>query len=60
MKPKEVAKATNVNYDTARKWKKKLMRMTQKEIFLLKKNLGSNRPVGQLNENHKTHLVDIF
>lgn len=35
--------------------------MTQKEISLLKKtNLGSNRPVSQLKETHKTHLVRFF
>ncbi|KAI9265511.1 hypothetical protein EDC94DRAFT_58947 [Helicostylum pulchrum] len=40
----------------------KLMRMIQKEISQQKKktNLGSNRPVSQLNENHKSHLVNFF
>lgn len=41
---------------------KRHTRMTRKEIFLQKKkkNLGSNRPVSQLDERHKARLVSFF
>lgn len=60
MKPKEAAKAANVNYDTARKWKKTYEEDPEREIPTKKTNLGSNRPVSQLNENHKAHLINFF
>jgi transposase len=60
MKPKEAAKAANVNYDTARKWKQIYDRDPEKNIPLKKTNRTPNRPVSQLNENHKKHLISFF
>lgn len=60
MKPKEAAKAANVNYDTARKWKYTYENDPERNIPSKKTNLGSNRPVSQLNETHKNHLVNFF
>ncbi|KAG1449432.1 hypothetical protein G6F56_008644 [Rhizopus delemar] len=60
MKPKEAVKAANVNYDTARKGKKTYEENPEREIPTKKTNLGSNRPVSQLNENHKAHLINFF
>ncbi|KAG2203446.1 hypothetical protein INT47_008173 [Mucor saturninus] len=51
MKPKEAA---NVNYDTARKWKKIYEEDSEREIPT-KKNKSR-----QLNENHKAHLINFF
>ncbi|KAG2209691.1 hypothetical protein INT47_001837 [Mucor saturninus] len=60
MKPKQAAEAANVNYDTARKWKKAYEDDPERNIPTKKTNLGSNRPVSQLDERHKTHLVQFF
>jgi transposase len=60
MKPEEAAKAANVNYDTARKWKQIYDRDPEKNIPLKTTNRTLNRPVSQLNENHKKHLISFF
>ncbi|KAG2192802.1 hypothetical protein INT47_005349 [Mucor saturninus] len=59
MKSKQAAEAANVNYDTARKWKKAYEDDPERNIPTKKTNLGSNRPVSQLDERHKTHLVQF-
>ena len=53
MKPREAAQAANVNYDTARKWKKTYEEDPDRTILTKKTNLGSNRPISQLGEDHK-------
>ncbi|KAG1144704.1 hypothetical protein G6F37_003151 [Rhizopus arrhizus] len=60
MKPKDAAKAENVNYNTARKWKQAYNNDPEKNIPLKKTNRTSNRPVSQLNGAHKEHLIKFF
>jgi hypothetical protein len=61
MKPKEAAQAANVNYDTARKWKKKTYKDdSERKISVKKTNKTPNRPASQLNETHKIHLINFF
>ncbi|KAG1025728.1 hypothetical protein G6F43_014129 [Rhizopus delemar] len=60
MKPKDAAKAANVNYNTARKWKQAYNNDPEKNIPLKKTNRTSNRPVSQLNGAHKEHLIKFF
>ncbi|KAG1145525.1 hypothetical protein G6F37_003396 [Rhizopus arrhizus] len=54
------AKATNVNYNTARKWKQAYNNNPEKNIPLKKTKCTSNRPVSQLNGAHKEHLIKFF
>ena len=60
MKLKDAAKAANVNYNTARKWKQAYNNDPEKSIPLKKTNRTSNRPVSQLNGAHKEHLIKFF
>ncbi|KAI8360707.1 hypothetical protein EDC96DRAFT_414130, partial [Choanephora cucurbitarum] len=60
MKPREAAQAANVNYDTARKWKKAYEEDPDRTIPTKKTNLGSSRPISQLGEDHKRHLINFF
>ncbi len=60
MKPKEAAKAANVNHDTARKWKQAYDKDPEKNIPLKKTIRIPNRPVSQLNKSHKEHLIIFF
>ncbi len=60
MKPKDAAIAANVNYNTARKWKKAYEDDPERKIPIKKTNLNPNRPVSQLNEAHKVYLTSFF
>lgn len=56
----EAAKAANVNYETARKWKRANDQDPDKNIPFKKTNRTSNRPESKLNEQHKAYLTDFF
>jgi hypothetical protein len=49
----------NVNYGTARKWKKAYEDDPKKRVPIKKTNL-TNIPVSQLNEVHKALLMNFF
>ncbi|KAI8880191.1 hypothetical protein K501DRAFT_287024 [Backusella circina FSU 941] len=60
MKPKQAAVAANVNYDTARKWRKAYNDDPEKKVPTKMMNLTMNRPVSQLNDVHKAQFVNFF
>ncbi|KAI9330548.1 hypothetical protein BD770DRAFT_432631 [Pilaira anomala] len=60
MKPCDAAKAANINYETARKWKRTYNNDPEKNIPFKKTNRTPNRPKSQLNDQHKMHLINFF
>ncbi|KAI7846699.1 hypothetical protein BDC45DRAFT_542629 [Circinella umbellata] len=56
MKPKQAA---NVNYDTARKWKQTYEDDPERNIPIKKTNKTIYRIVSQLNEAHKSYLINF-
>lgn len=60
MKPKQAAIAANVNYDTARKWKQTYEDDPERNIPIKKTNKTIYRIVSQLNEAHKSYLINFF
>ncbi|KAG1325872.1 hypothetical protein G6F62_008322 [Rhizopus arrhizus] len=59
MTPSQAAKAANVQYETARKWKTANEKNPEEDIPLKKTN-RVNRPVSKLNEEHKTFIQNFF
>ncbi|KAI7854062.1 hypothetical protein BDC45DRAFT_585706 [Circinella umbellata] len=60
MKPKQAVIAANVNYHTARKWKSAQAGDPEGKIPTKMTNKTPGRPASQLNDVHKTHLVDFL
>lgn len=60
MTPSQAAKAANVHYETARKWKTAYNKGPEKNIPIKKTNRTPSRPQSKLNDEHKTHLVNFF
>lgn len=60
MKNKEAAAAANVNLHTARKWKQKYQQSPEEYVPYKLTNLVPSRPVSQLDDRHKDHLVKFF
>ena len=60
MKPKETTKATNIKHNAVHRWKQTYDNDPKKNIPLKKPNRSSNRPVNQLSEKHKDHLINFL
>jgi transposase-like protein len=60
MKHKKAAEAANVNQHTARKWKQKYLKNPEEDVPHKLTNLVSSRPVSQLDDRHKDHLISFF
>ena len=60
MKNKQAAEAANVNPHTARKWKQKYQQNPEEYVPYKLTNLVPSRPVSQLDDRHKDHLVKFF
>ncbi|KAG1470052.1 hypothetical protein G6F56_002901 [Rhizopus delemar] len=60
MKHKQAAEAANVNQHTARKWKQKYLQNPEEYVPHKLTNLVSSRPVSQLDDRHKDHLISFF
>lgn len=60
MKHKKAAEAANVNQHTARKWKQKYSQNPEEYVPHKLTNLVSSRPVSQLDDRHKYHLISFF
>jgi hypothetical protein len=60
MKPAESAKLANVDPEATRKWKRAFSNDPEQKIPFKKTNHTPSRAPSQLNEQHKTHLVDFF
>ncbi|KAG0742553.1 hypothetical protein G6F57_006409 [Rhizopus arrhizus] len=60
MKHKQAAEAANVNQHTARKWKEKYQQNPEECVAYKSTNLMPSRPVSQLDDRHKDHLVRFF
>ncbi|ORE14475.1 hypothetical protein BCV71DRAFT_187237 [Rhizopus microsporus] len=60
MKNKEAAAAANVNLHTARKWKQRYQQSPEEYVPYKLTNLVPSRPVSQLDDRHKDHLVKFF
>lgn len=60
MIPFQAAKAANIYYETARKWKAAYNRDSEKNIPIKKTNCTSNGPQSKLTEDYKANLIDFF
>ncbi|KAG2210093.1 hypothetical protein INT45_013875 [Circinella minor] len=60
MKNKQAAEAANINPHTARKWKQKYQQNPEEYVPYKLTNLVPSRPVSQLDDRHKDHLVKFF
>ncbi|KAI8073520.1 uncharacterized protein B0P05DRAFT_573053 [Gilbertella persicaria] len=60
MKPKQAAIAANVNYHTACKWKQTYEDDPERSISVKKTNKTIYRIASQLNEAHKSHLINFL
>jgi hypothetical protein len=60
MKPKQAANTANVNFNTARKWKKAQEDDPEGKIPTKMMNKAPGRPASQLNDTHKSYLTNFF
>ncbi|KAG1054515.1 hypothetical protein G6F43_003481 [Rhizopus delemar] len=60
MKHKQAAEAANVNQHTARKWKQKYQQNPEEYVAYKLTNPVPSRPMSQLDDRHKDHLVRSF